>query len=92
MGFANVDHEGSGSQARAGVSVRYLLSCMVTIWIRVSCEGDSKIELQCYSLTWMTLISMVGSVQSDRAVLGLGFSVWVHYGADTVLGRGRFWL
>ena len=92
MGYANVDHEGSGSQARARVRSRYLLSCMITFWIGVGCEGYSEIELQCYSLTWMTSIFMIGSVQCDRSGLGLGFGVSVHYGGVTVLGRGRFWL
>ena len=33
---------------------------IVTFMIRLCCEGDSEIELQCYSEAWVTSIFMVG--------------------------------
>ena len=40
---------------------------LVTFLIWVCWEGDSEIELQCYSETWVTSISMVRLVLSVKA-------------------------
>ena len=65
---------------------------LVTFLIWVCCEGDSEIELQCYSETWVTSISMVRSVLSVKARVkfcGVGrfmgliwFRVELHSGCD----------